>query len=187
MLRQKLSDAYPQYVDPEPRCWMATRAGGVLGKISFLYLSFTEYLIILGCPARTNGFSGRYNFMEIYEFVLSGKVTTCDLETDQISPSIYLPGDYSLLEKGHAATIEIDSGSWMLEYGRGPNITAMPFGLMDTLISNVDSKPLRMTAAEYIRFVIRDVNAPPAKASGFGLRLEAGSIGHSADCCRYTT
>ena len=31
------------------------------------------------------------------------------------------------------------------------------------------------------------VNTPPAKAGGFGLRLKAGSVGHSADCCRYTT
>jgi len=31
------------------------------------------------------------------------------------------------------------------------------------------------------------VNTPPAKAGGFGLRLEAGSVGHPADCCRYTT
>lgn len=29
-----------------------------------------------------------------------------------------------------------------------------------------------------------DVNNPPAKAGGFGLWLKAGSIGHSADCCR---
>jgi hypothetical protein len=31
------------------------------------------------------------------------------------------------------------------------------------------------------------VNTPPAKAGGFGLRLKAGSIGHPANCCRYTT
>jgi len=31
------------------------------------------------------------------------------------------------------------------------------------------------------------VNTPPAKAGGFGLRLKAGSIGHSADYRRYTT
>ncbi|MBL3600014.1 MAG: hypothetical protein JMN25_09105 [gamma proteobacterium endosymbiont of Lamellibrachia anaximandri] len=31
-----------------------------------------------------------------------------------------------------------------------------------------------------------DVNTPPAKAGGFGLRLKAGLIGHSADY-RHTT
>ncbi len=31
------------------------------------------------------------------------------------------------------------------------------------------------------------VNTPPAKAGGFGLRLKAGSVGTSADGCRYTT
>jgi len=29
------------------------------------------------------------------------------------------------------------------------------------------------------------VNSPPAKAGGFGLRLEAGSIGHSADASQH--
>jgi hypothetical protein len=28
---------------------------------------------------------------------------------------------------------------------------------------------------------VRQVNTPPAKAGGFGLRLKAGLIGHSAD------
>ena len=31
------------------------------------------------------------------------------------------------------------------------------------------------------------VNTPPAQAGGFRLRLKAGSIGHAADGCRYTT
>ncbi len=38
------------------------------------------------------------------------------------------------------------------------------------------------------KFDIRfQVNTPPAKAGGFGLRLKAGSVGTSADGCRYTT
>ena len=44
----------------------------------------------------------------------------------------------------------------------------------------------RETAARKVHQMLR-VNTPPAKAGGFGLRLKAGSIGHSADCCRYTT
>jgi len=32
-----------------------------------------------------------------------------------------------------------------------------------------------------------ETKQPPAKAGGFGLRLKAGSIGHLADCCCYTT
>jgi hypothetical protein len=33
-----------------------------------------------------------------------------------------------------------------------------------------------------------EVNEPPAKAGGFGLRLKAGLIGHAADSCSlYTT
>ncbi len=32
-----------------------------------------------------------------------------------------------------------------------------------------------------VGFTLLFVNTPPAKAGGFGLRLKAGSIGHSAD------
>jgi hypothetical protein len=31
-----------------------------------------------------------------------------------------------------------------------------------------------------------DVNAPPAKAGDFGLRLKAGSVSHSADSCPFS-
>ena len=53
------------------------------------------------------------------------------------------------MKKGEARGLEIESGSWHLEYGREPNITAMPFGLMDTLVSSVDLKPLVLTTSEY--------------------------------------
>jgi hypothetical protein len=34
------------------------------------------------------------------------------------------------------------------------------------------------------QFGVENVNTPPAKAGGFGLRLKAGFVGHAAD---YTT
>ena len=94
-----------------------------MGKLTFLHVSFTEYLLIW--------------------------------ESEQIIPTVYLPGDVSCMKKGVARGLEIESGSWHLEYGRGPNITAMPFGLMDTLVSSVDLKPLALTTSEYMSFLRR--------------------------------
>ncbi len=152
---EKISNQYPEIVDNKQRCWIGSRAGGVLGKLTFLYLSSTEYLIIFGCPAGTQGFSGRYNFMEIWDFFLAGKTITYDLESDQIAPTILLPGDVGYLAKGHSLGLEIQSGSWMIEYGRGPNITSLPFALMDSLVSSVEFKSFWLTMSEYTRFMVK--------------------------------
>ncbi len=151
----KISNEYPKIVEKKQRRWTGSRAGGVLGKLTFLYLSLTEYLIIYGCPAGTQGFSGRYNFMEIWDFFLAGKTITYDLETDQIAPTILLPGDVGYLGKGHALGLEIQSGSWMIEYGRGPTITALPFALMDSLVSSVELGSFFFTMSEYTKFIIK--------------------------------
>jgi hypothetical protein len=152
---EKISNEYPGIVDKKQRRWIGSRAGGVLGKLTFLYISLTEYLIIFGCPAGTQGFSGRYNFMEIWDFFLSGKTITYDLESDQIAPTILLPGDVGHLGKGQSLGVEIQSGSWMIEYGRGPNITALPFALMDSLVSSVELGSFFLTMSEYTRFMIK--------------------------------
>ncbi len=153
---EKISNEYPEIVENKQRRWIGSRAGGILGKLSFLYISPTEYLIIFGCPAGSQGFSGRYNFMEIWDFFLSGKTITYDLETDQIAPSILLPGDVGYLGKGHSLGLEIQSGSWMIEYGRGPNITSLPFALMDSLVSSVELKSFWLTMNEYTHFMMKD-------------------------------
>ena len=154
---EKISNKYPKIVDKKQRRWIGSRAGGVLGKLTFLYISFTEYLIIFGCPSGTQGFSGRYNFMEIWDFLLSGKTITYDLESEQIAPTILLPGDVGYLGKGHSLGVEIQAGSWMIEYGRGPNITALPFALMDSLVSSVELKSFWSTMSEYTRFITKSL------------------------------
>ena len=151
----RLSSVYPELVDDKQRRWVPSRAGGILGKVSFLHMSFNEYLLIFGCPAGTHGFSGRYNHMELYKVILAGRYTTYDLESDQIAPTVYLPGDLSFMKKGEARGLEIDAGSWHLEYGRGPNVTAMPFGLIDTLVSSLDLRPLSLTTREYASFIAK--------------------------------
>jgi len=155
LIREKLHDEYPRLIAKEPRCWIGSRAGGVLGKMTFLHVSLNEYLIIFGCPAGTAGFSGRYNFMQIWDFFLSGETRTYDLESDQIEPTVGRAGDKGYLGKGQSLGVEITAGSWMIEYGRGPNITALPFALMDSLISSVELKSFFLTMSEYTKLILR--------------------------------
>ena len=105
-------------------------------------MGFSEYLLIFGSPAATDGFTGRYNYMDLYKVILAGQYVTYDLESDQIAPTAYRPGDVSCLKKGQARGLEIEAGSWHLEYGRGPTLTAMPFGLIDTVVSSLQVRPL---------------------------------------------
>ena len=42
-LIEKLSAAYPDLIENKRRPWIATKAGGILGKISFLYIGVSEY------------------------------------------------------------------------------------------------------------------------------------------------
>ena len=155
VLIERLSRVYPDLIDNRRRRWIGSKAGGILGKVTFLHMGFMEYLLIFGAPAGTQGFTGRYSYMELYKVILAGRYTTYDLESEQIDPTVYLPGDVSYMKKGEARGLEIESGSWHLEYGRGPNITAVPFALMDTVVNSLELKPLVLTTGEYMSFMRR--------------------------------
>ncbi len=156
-IRDRLAEEYPDIISSDPRCWIGSRAGGVLGKMTLLYASMNEYLIIFGCPAGTQGFSGRYNFVEIWDFFVAGETLTCDLESDQCEPTILRAGDRGYLAKGQSLTCEMKAGAWMIEYGRGPNITALPFALMDSLLSSLELGSFWLTIKEYSHFIIKDL------------------------------
>jgi hypothetical protein len=154
-IREKLAEHYPHLISAEKRCWIGSRAGGVLGKMTLLYANMNEYLIIFGAPAGSQGFSGRYNFVQIWDFFLAGEAVTCDLENEQIIASHLKPGDMGFLDKGQSLSCELKAGTWMIEYGRGPNITSLPFALMDSLVSSVELKSLFVTIKEYSHFILK--------------------------------
>ena len=155
-IRKMLAEHYPDLVDTTARCWIGSRAGGVLGKMTIMYASMSEYLIIFGTPTTTNGFSGRYNFLKIWDFFLTGETKTCDLESNQVEPNIYKAGDIGFLDKGDALSCDFEAGSWMIEYGRGPIFTALVFALADSVMSSVELKSVYLTIKEYSHFVLRN-------------------------------
>ena len=55
----------------------------------------------------------------------------------------------SLLEQGAAHLYTLSGGSWLLEYGRGPVVTALPFALADTVFSTLDFSALVRTFRRY--------------------------------------
>lgn len=60
-----LAAEYPDLIDATPGRWVGSRAGGILGKVRFLYFSPREYIVLFGSPTGTQGFSGRYKRVQI--------------------------------------------------------------------------------------------------------------------------
>jgi hypothetical protein len=86
-----LSAEYPDLIDPTPGRWVGSKAGGILGKVRFLYFSPREYVVIFGSPTGTQGFSGRYRRVEIHEFLMAGKIDSYDLESHGLVPMALRP------------------------------------------------------------------------------------------------
>ena len=81
-----LAEEYPGLIDPGPGRWVGSKAGGILGKVRFLYFSPREYLVIFGTPTGTQGFSGRYKHVDIHKFLIAGQIDSYDLESDDTAP-----------------------------------------------------------------------------------------------------
>ena len=79
---QLLAEAYPDLIDSTPGRWVGSKAGGILGKVRFLYFSPREYVVLFGTPTGTQGFSGRYKHVEIHKFLVAGQIDWYDLESD---------------------------------------------------------------------------------------------------------
>ena len=72
---------------------MGSKAGGILGKVRFLYFSPREYVVLFGSPTGTQGFSGRYKHVEIHKFLIAGQIDCYDLESNEITPMTLRPAN----------------------------------------------------------------------------------------------
>ncbi|WP_293010375.1 isomerase [Mycobacterium sp.] len=152
---EMISAAYPHLIAPVRGRWVGNKAGGILGKVSMVYFSPREYIVLFGSPTGTQGFSGRYKHVEIHKFLLAGQIDSYDLESDQISPSILRPGERTCLEKGHTRGLTIHPGSWHLEYGRGAVATTLPFAMAETLLTSLELPSMVLSTKEFVRLVRR--------------------------------
>ncbi|MGV0864745.1 isomerase [Mycolicibacterium sp. XJ652] len=150
-----LAAEYPDLIDPTPGRWVGSRAGGILGKVRFLYFSPREYIVIFGSPTGTQGFSGRYKRVQIHKFLLAGRIDSFDLESDDLTGMTLRPGEHAIVEKGHARGMTIHPGSWHLEYGRGAVVTTLPFAMVDTLLVSLEVESVRRSTAEFAKLVRR--------------------------------
>jgi len=152
---QLLADEYPDLIDPKPGRWVGSKAGGILGKVRFLYFSPREYVVLFGSPTGTQGFSGRYRRVQIHKFLMPGQIDSYDLESDQTVAMTLRPGEHTCLEKGHARGLTIHPGSWHIEYGRGAVVTTLPFAMVDTLLVSLELESVRRSTVEFTKLVTK--------------------------------
>ena len=134
---------------------MGSRAGGILGKVRFLYFSPREYIVMFGSPTGTQGFSGRYKHVQIHKFLMAGRIDSYDVESDETTPMTLLPGEHTCLEKGHARGLTIHPGSWHIEYGRGSVVTTLPFAMVDTLLVSLEFESVRRSTVEFTKLLTK--------------------------------
>jgi hypothetical protein len=157
-----LADEYPELIDRTPGRWVGSKAGGILGKVRYLYFSPREYLVIFGTPTGTQGFSGRYKRVQIHKFLMAGRIDFYDLESDDTEATTLLPGGHTCTEKGQARGLTIHPGSWHIEYGRGAVLTTLPFAMVDTLLVSLELESVRRSTVEFVK-LIRGRSRPRAR------------------------
>jgi C-8 sterol isomerase len=122
----ELEARYPAQIREE-LVWHFNRTGGTLGQMAILYASTKEYVLIFGSPIGSEGFSGRYAEMTVWDCMFAGEMRT--YTEGQLEPTVYLPGECAILERGQGKGYNMTPGTWMLEYTRGNIPAALPIGV----------------------------------------------------------
>lgn len=149
-----LAREYGDHVDTGPRRWMLSNAGGVMGEVALVHASLSEYILFFVAPVATAGHSGRYR-AQLWDFYLAGRVHS--YEEGELDTVTYEPGDFSSLRKGRATGVEIEAGTILLEYARGPIPTMVPFGLSDSVFSTLDLRTIFATSRRYGWLALREL------------------------------
>jgi len=144
---------HPGHIEKRQK-WIFNIAGGAVGMMTILHGSLSEYLILFGTAVGTEGFSGRYR-IDIYDFMLAGEMWTYT-EEDFRERTVSKPGDMTLLRRGQAKGLRLFEGTWMLEYGRGPVPTTLPFALGGAMTS-MDATIIFQTLWLYGRLVVKEL------------------------------
>ncbi len=146
-----LQQKYPGKIKAELH-WVFNYTGGTLGQMAILYASLSEYVLIFGTPIGSEGFSGRYAQMDVYDCMFAGEMWTY-LEGN-LEKTVYKPGDCAILMRGEAKGYSMKENTWMLEYTRGFIPASLPIGAFAPLSLTADWHNFWAVIGDYAGLVI---------------------------------
>ena len=152
-VQSELYKSYPLHINKSPK-WILNNAGGAMGAMCILHASMTEYVMIFGTPLGTEGHTGRF-FVDDYFIILAGEQWA--FSPGQLTREIYRPGDMHHLPKRQAKQYRIPEMCWALEYARGPIVSMLPFGLLDTFTSTLDFQSLMQTVWAFAKGATKEL------------------------------
>ena len=168
-IHEALLAKYPGLIKEDME-WTYNFTGATLAQMTLLYASTTEYILIFGTPVGSDGFSGRYPGMKVYDCMFSGEMWT--YTEGQFQKTIYLPGECAILEPGMGKGYRMKEDTWMLEYTRGDIPAALPIGVFAPTQLTQDWDNAWRTMKNYAERVAD--SALKAKARQDAAKAEAG-------------
>ncbi|KFD55125.1 hypothetical protein M514_04043 [Trichuris suis] len=113
---------YPRSRGSEAGFWLPFYSGGLVGRIHFIHVSFSEYVAIVGSPVRTVGMSG-WLWMNHTCTVLSGSLE----RLDGLQRENFQPGKHVRFGQFESSIVELNEETWLFCYGRGYTPLAVPY------------------------------------------------------------
>jgi C-8 sterol isomerase len=149
-----LAEAYPGHIETNQE-WIFNLSGGMTGIMTVAHASLSEYLLIYGTPIGSEGYSGSYH-IDIWDAVVAGEMNTYLDETPGVAEHTP-PGVMAYLPKGKTKACHFSPNCWMLEYGRGPILSALPMGLGDGILRGLDPWLILKTIRIYTRLTVKEL------------------------------
>jgi len=154
-ITEAVEKRYPKLYILKERKWHWSNAGGAMLQISFLYGSFTEYLLFAHTAIGTEGHTGIY-LSRLWDWVLEGEMWHYGLGDSE--RTVYRVGDLGFLDKGGGGEgFCVKDNMMVLEYARGNIPLMMPFGLWDSIFSTLDFKSVFGQSWEYTKLCTREL------------------------------
>jgi len=112
--------------------WLWTKFGGLVGALTILYSSTSEFVAFFGTSVDTSGITLRC-LANLTATVVQGSIKVWP--EGQTGGKRFIPGESARFFFGESSAVEIDSSSWMVVYGRGIPLSCLPPMAFDFLLA----------------------------------------------------
>lgn len=155
-LVSELQSKYPGHILPTKDLqWFFINRAGWMASICILHASLTEYVALLGTAMETSGHSGHY-FINISDTLLSGKFHRW--KEGEFRSKTFTAGDTIYHLAGEASGVHWTAGTYMIEYGRGFLISALPTAFADVIFSTHDFVSMFQVLFTFIKANFLELN-----------------------------